>query len=112
MYAVIATGGKQYRVSPGETVDVEQLDLEPGQQTSLQPLLVVDDDGAVTHDAEALASASVTASVVDQHRGEKLTIFKYKPKTGYRKKAGHRQSVTRLRIDEVSLSGTGAAEHV
>ena len=102
MYAVIATGGKQYRVQVGDTLDVERLTPADDGSVSLRPVLLVDDDGAVTTGAEALAGATVTASVVAQRKGRKLTVFKYKNKTGYRRKAGHRQRLTRIRVDDIS----------
>jgi len=102
MYAVIATGGKQYRVKVGDTLDVEK--LVPGEDgnVSLRAVLLVDDKGAVTAGKEALANASVTVSVVEQTKGPKLTVFKYKNKTGYRNKTGHRQPLTRIRVEAIN----------
>jgi large subunit ribosomal protein L21 len=102
MYAVIATGGKQYRVQVGDTLDVEK--LAPGEDgtVALRPVLVVGDDGGVTAGATNLANATVTATVVDQVKGPKLTVFKYKNKTGYRRKTGHRQRLTRIRVDDIT----------
>jgi large subunit ribosomal protein L21 len=102
MYAVIATGGKQYRVRVGETLDVEKLDAAPNASVSLRPLMVVDDDGSVSVGSDALANAAVTATIVEQRRAPKVTVFKYKSKTGYRRKAGHRQALTRIRVDEIN----------
>jgi large subunit ribosomal protein L21 len=102
MYAVIATGGKQYRVAVGDTLDVEKLDAPAAGTVALEPVMLVGDDGAVTVDKDALAKARVKASVVDQYRGGKITVFKYKNKTGYRRKAGHRQARTRIRVDEIN----------
>lgn len=101
MYAVVATGGKQYRVKAGDTLDVER--LVPGEDgtVELRPVLLVDDDGTVTAGTDALARATVKASVVEQRKGDKLTVFKYKSKTGYRRKAGHRQHLTRIRVDDI-----------
>ena len=101
MYAVIATGGKQYRVGVGDTLDVERLDASEDGTVELTPVLLVDDDGAVTADRDALARTRVKASVVEQYRGPKITVFKYKNKTGYRRKAGHRQDRTRIRVDGI-----------
>ena len=101
MYAVIATGGKQYRVQVGETLDVEKLVAADGESVELRPVLVVGDDGAVTAGKD-LGAATVTASVVEQRKGPKLTVFKYKSKTGYRKKNGHRQPLTRIRVDAIN----------
>lgn len=102
MYAVIATGGKQYKVGVGDTIDVEKLDAAGDDRVELRPVMLVGDDGDVTVDKDALASATVKASVVDHRRGRKITVFKYKNKTGYRRKAGHRQHHTRLRVDEIT----------
>ncbi|HVL99695.1 MAG TPA: 50S ribosomal protein L21 [Egibacteraceae bacterium] len=102
MYAVIATGGKQYRVRVGDTLDVEK--VEPGEDGSvdLRPVLLVDDDGGVKATPDALDGATVRASVVEQRRGNKITVFKYRNKTRYRRKAGHRQSLTRIRVDDIT----------
>ena len=102
MYAVVATGGKQYRVKVGDTLDVEK--LVPGEDgtVSLRPILLVGDDGALTTAKDALANATVTATVVEQRKGPKLTVFKYKNKTGYRNKNGHRQSLTRIRVETIN----------
>ncbi|MBA2528527.1 MAG: 50S ribosomal protein L21 [Euzebyales bacterium] len=104
MYAVIATGGKQYRVAVGDTLDVEKLASGDDGTVQLRPLLLVGDDGAVTSGRDGLATATVRASVVEQVKGPKLTVFKYKNKTGYRRKNGHRQPLTRIRVDEITAS--------
>ena len=102
MYAVIATGGKQYRVMVGDTLDVEKLSADDSGAVQLRPVLFVGDDGAVTSGADALAGITVKATVVDQVKGPKLTVFKYKNKTGYRNRNGHRQPLTRIRVDEIT----------
>lgn len=102
MYAVIATGGKQYRVAVGDVLDVEKLDDGEDGSVTLRPVMVVDDDGGVTAGREALADASVTADVVEQRRDRKITVFKYKSKTRYRRKAGHRQPRTRIRVTDIN----------
>ena len=102
MYAVIATGGKQYRVQVGDTIDVEKLAASDDGSLSFQPILLVGDDGAVTTGADELANATIRASVVREVKGPKLTVFKYKNKTGYRRKNGHRQSLVRIRVDEIT----------
>lgn len=104
MYAVVATGGKQYRVTVGDTLDVES--LQPGEDgtVALRPVLIVGDDGEITAARDALGAAKVTASVVEQRKGPKVVVFKYKNKTGYRRKTGHRQTLTRIRIEEISAS--------
>ena len=101
MYAVIATGGKQYRVGVGDTLDVEALEAPEGS-VELRPVLLVGDDGDVTADADALARASVKASVVEHYRDRKVTVFKYRNKSGYRRKAGHRQRRTRIRVEAIN----------
>jgi large subunit ribosomal protein L21 len=102
VYAVIATGGKQYRVMVGDTLDVEKLSADDSGAVQLRPVLFVGDDGAVTSGADALAGITVKATVVDQVKGPKLTVFKYKNKTGYRNRNGHRQPLTRIRVDEIT----------
>jgi large subunit ribosomal protein L21 len=103
MHAVIATGGKQYRVSVGDILDVEKLaGAEVDGSVRLRPVLLVDDDGTVTGGREALGSASVSATVVEQVKGPKLTVLMYRNKTGYSRKNGHRQPLTRIRVDAIS----------
>ena len=102
MYAVIATGGKQYRVKAGDTLDVERLTADDDGNVELRPILLVGDDGAVTSSRDALGSAIVRASVVGDVKGPKLTVFKYKNKTGYRNRNGHRQPLTRIRVDDIT----------
>jgi large subunit ribosomal protein L21 len=101
MYAVIATGGKQYRVQVGETLDVEKLVADDSGSVELRPVMLVGDDGAVTTGRD-LGDATVTASVVEQRKGPKIVVFKYKNKTGYRRKNGHRQPLTRIRVDAIN----------
>ena len=103
MYAVIRTGGKQYKVKVGDVIDVEKLIGDDGANLELEPLLVVDDDGNVTSAADDLARAKVTASVVDHHRGRKIRVFTYKNKTRQKRTLGHRQSLTRLKVDAIDL---------
>lgn len=109
MYAVIRTGGKQYKVKVGDLIDVEKLGGDDGASLELEPLLVVDDDGNVTSAAADLAKAKVTASVVDQHRGRKIRVFTYKNKTRQRRTLGHRQSLTRLKVETIDLGRKRAA---
>ena len=103
MYAVIRTGGKQYKVKVGDLIDVEKLGGDDGASLELETLLVVDDDGNVTSAAGDLAKAKVTASVVDQRRGRKIRVFTYKNKTRQRRTLGHRQSLTRLKVETIDL---------
>ena len=105
MYAVIRTGGKQYKVTVGDVIDVERLAGDDGASMSFTPLLVVDDQGKVTTSAADLAKATVTASVVEQRRGEKIRVFTYKNKTGQQRHLGHRQALTRLKVEGIQLGG-------
>lgn len=102
MYAVVATGGKQYRVAVGDTLDVERLRADDDGTVALRPVMLVGDDGTVTATPDALASASVSASIVEDRKANKIVVFKYKNKTGYRRTAGHRQPLTRIRVDRIT----------
>ena len=97
MYAIVKTGGKQYKVAVGDIVEVEKLDGEPGAELSFPALLVVDGDD-VTTDVAKLAKVSVTGKVVAQTKGPKIRIHKFKNKTGYHKRQGHRQQLTVLKV--------------
>lgn len=101
MYAIVETGGKQYKVRVGETVDVELLDVNAGDTVELDRVLMVSDEDGVQVGQPVLDSAKVSATVVDHVRGPKLTVFKYRPKQRYRVKKGHRQNYTRLRIEAI-----------
>ncbi|MEH0147331.1 50S ribosomal protein L21 [Corynebacterium sp. Q4381] len=97
MYAIVKTGGKQYKVAEGDLVKVEKLEGEAGDKVELTPILLV--DGAdVTSGADKLANAKVEAEIVQQTKGKKVNILKYKNKTGYKKRQGHRQQLTQLKI--------------
>ncbi len=100
MYAVVTTGGKQYRVSEGDVLRVEKLAGEVGDTLELGPVSMIAGDGGVTLGA-ALASAKVTAQVVSQGRRKKIRVFKYKRRKGYRRTQGHRQSFTEVRITAI-----------
>ncbi len=101
MYAIIATGGKQYKVSEGEEVRVEKLDLEEGATVTFDQVLAVSDqDLKVGSD---VATATVVGTVVAQKRAKKVIVYKYKRKSGYHKKNGHRQSYTQVKIDKINL---------
>lgn len=102
MFAVIATGGKQYKVAVGDEIEVEKLDVDVDGSVDLRPIMLVDDDDNVTVDKTALGKASVKGTVVDQYLGEKVRIFNYRNKTGYRRKTGHRQPRTLVRVDSIS----------
>jgi large subunit ribosomal protein L21 len=103
MYAVIKSGGKQHKVKVGDVIEVERL-VGDDETVTFQPLLVVDDDGTTHVGAEA-AKAVVTAKPLGEKKGDKVKIFKYRPKSGYAKRGGHRQLLTLLEILEVSLAG-------
>ncbi len=96
MYAIVKTGGKQYRVEKGQTLLVERLPDDAGATVALEPILFRSDD--TVFDADGLAKVKVNAKVVEHIRGKKLRVFKYKPKRGYKKSAGHRQELTRLQV--------------
>jgi large subunit ribosomal protein L21 len=100
MYAVVETGGKQYKVSAGETIEVEKLPLKVGQQIELDRVLLLSDEKVWVGDP-TVEGAKVMATVVGQGKGKKVIVFKYKPRNRYRRKAGHRQTYTRLRIDKI-----------
>ncbi len=99
-YAVIKTGGKQYRVSEGQTLLVERLPDDVGATVALQPLLLAG-DGDPLFDGDALSQANVSAEIVAHERGPKLRVFKFKPKRGYKRRTGHRQELTRIRITSI-----------
>lgn len=101
MYAIVQTGGKQYRVQAGDLLDVEKLEAEPGSEVTLEQVLLVGGEGGVQVGRPYVAGARVIAEVVDQIKGPKLIVFKMKPKTRYRRKNGHRQRLTRLKIKEI-----------
>jgi large subunit ribosomal protein L21 len=98
-YAIVKTGGKQYRVEQGSTLVIERLPAGEGESVALEPLLFV--DGASVVDGSDLAGVSVTARVVGHERGPKLRVVKFRPKRGYKRRTGHRQNLTRVEITEV-----------
>lgn len=112
MYAVIETGGKQYRVEVGTELEVELLDAEPGQAITLDRVLLVADGDESAIGTPLVADAAVSAEVVRQTRGEKLISFKYRPKARSRVKKGHRQDLMILRITDVRLGSKSAADSV
>ena len=101
-YAIFKTGGKQYRVSPGDVIDVEKLPVEPGAEIELDQVLAFCKDDQVTFGRPLLDDVKVIAHVQQQYRDKKIKVFKYKPKTRYRKMRGHRQAYTRLQIAEIA----------
>ena len=110
MYAIVKTGGKQYRVQEGESLLVERLAAEDGATVDLQTLLFV--DGSEVVDGEDLAGVSVQARVVAHERGPKLRVVKFKPKRGYRRHAGHRQELTRIQIPSLGRGSGGGRRAV
>jgi large subunit ribosomal protein L21 len=100
MYAIVKTGGKQYKVAVGDILEVEKLDVAPGVEVALPAILLVD-GAAVTHDAAKLAAIAVTAEVLAQTKGPKIRIHKYKNKTGYHKRMGHRQKLTQVKVTAI-----------
>jgi large subunit ribosomal protein L21 len=100
-FAVVQTGGKQYRVEAGQSIEVEKLPVDEGQQVELTEVLLVSDETGVRHGHPTVEGARVVGRVVKQLRGRKIIVFKYKPKVRYRKKTGHRQSLTRIAIDTI-----------
>jgi large subunit ribosomal protein L21 len=103
-YAIVKTGGKQYRVEQGQTLLVERLPEDAGATVALQPLLYRSTD--TVFDADGLSGVSVKAKILAHERGEKLRVFKFKPKRGYKRMNGHRQELTRLEITEVKSNGS------
>ncbi len=101
MYAIVESGGKQYRVAEGEVIDVEKLSVPEGEKVSLDRVLMVADGGDVRVGTPLVEGARVEATVLDHGKGRKIRIFKYKPKIRYRRRAGHRQLYTRLRIERI-----------
>jgi len=100
MYAIIKTGGKQYRVAQGETLLIERLPDAEGDTVALTPLLYVDGDTVL--DGDALSKVTVAGKIVAHERGPKLRIVKFKPKRGYKRRNGHRQELTRIEIASIS----------
>ncbi|MSU36514.1 MAG: 50S ribosomal protein L21 [Pedosphaera sp.] len=103
MYAVLETGGKQYRVAAGDTLQIELLEAEPGSLFTFDRVLLINNDGKVSVGAPTVASARVVADVVGHIRGEKKTIWKMRRRKGYHKKQGHRQELTVVKIKEINV---------
>jgi large subunit ribosomal protein L21 len=98
VYAIVRTGGHQHRVAVGDTLEVNRLSAAPGESVILPAVLLVDDAGAVTSEAAKLAAARVTAEIVEHGKGPKIVIHKFRNKTGYHKRQGHRQGLSTLRV--------------
>lgn len=101
MYAVIKTGGKQYRVAEGDVLNVEKLNAEAGSEVVFDEVLAVVNDADVKIGQPVVEGAKVTAKVVEQGKGEKILVFKYKAKSNYRKRQGHRQPFTKVEISKI-----------
>ncbi len=101
MYAIVRSGGGQQRVAVGDVIQIDRVADEPGDTLTLPAVLLVDGE-SVTSDAAKLAKVSVTAEVLDNTLGPKITILKYKNKTGYRKRQGHRQRYTRVKVTDIT----------
>ena len=104
MYAIVETGGKQYRVSPGDIVKVERLPVEEGNTVELDKVLLVADGEKVTVGKPTVAGAKVVAQVLGENKDKKIVVFKYKPKVRYARRTGHRQIHTKLAIKEIVLA--------
>ena len=102
MYAIIVTGGKQYKVSEGDEIRVEKLDVEPGKDITFDNVIAVNDGNALKV-AGDVSAAKVSATVVEQGRAKKVIVYKYKRKTGYHKKNVHRQPFTLVKIEKISM---------
>ncbi len=103
MYAVIRTGGKQYKVAPGDVIEIERIKDSSGE-VSFTPLLVVDDEGRSTSGRSALQDASVDAKILHESRGPKTEVLKFRSKSGYRRHNGHRQTYTSVEISGINLA--------
>ena len=101
MYAIVATGGKQYRVEPGQRLEVDKLGAEPGSQVDLGEVLLVADGENVTVGQPTIAGARVVAEVLGDTKGKKVIVFKYKSKVRYRRKTGHRQNYSRVVVRDI-----------
>jgi large subunit ribosomal protein L21 len=100
-FAIVQTGGKQHRVEPGQVIEVEKLPAAEGETVELTEVLLISDDATLRQGKPLVEGAKVVARVVKQARGRKIIVFKYKPKVRYKRKIGHRQSITRLEIQEI-----------
>ncbi|MDQ6657978.1 MAG: 50S ribosomal protein L21 [Actinomycetota bacterium] len=106
MYAIISTGGKQYKVAEGDVIEVEKLDGTAGTAVSLSPVLLVDGTD-VTATASELAQVTVAGEVVEHTKGPKIVIHKFKNKTGYHKRQGHRQPLTKVKVTAIAVGTAG-----
>jgi len=103
MYAVIETGGKQYRVAPGDTLEVERLEGEPGKALTLNRVLLIANEGRFTVGNPTIAQATIAVDIIEHFRGEKKIAFKMKRRKGYHRTVGHRQELTRIKVGEIKV---------
>ena len=103
MYAIVESGGKQYKAVPGTTLEVDRLHIEEGAEIDLDQVLLVADGEVVTVGTPIVDGAKVKATVIEHFKGRKILVFKYIPRERYRRKKGHRQQYTRLKIDEITV---------
>jgi large subunit ribosomal protein L21 len=108
-YAIIKTGGRQYRVAEGDTIDVDLLDLEAGKQATFGEVLMHADGDKVTHGSPLISGAKVTAEVVEQRKDKKVIAFKYRRRKGYHRTVGHRRKLTRVKIKSITAGGARKA---
>jgi len=101
-YAIIKTGGKQFRVAEGDTIDVDLLAVDPGKTATFDEVLMFSDGKDVTHGSPLISGAKVTAEVLEQRKGKKVVAFKYKRRKGYHRTVGHRRKLTRVRIKGIN----------
>jgi large subunit ribosomal protein L21 len=101
MYAIIETGGKQYKVQAGDVIFIEKLSVEAGESITFDRVLAVSQDGSLTTGSPIVSGASVTGKVEQHVKGEKIIVFKYKPKKNYKRKQGHRQPYTKVTIENI-----------
>jgi large subunit ribosomal protein L21 len=108
-YAIIKTGGRQYRVAEGDTIDVDLLEVEAGKKATFGEVLMHADGDDVTHGNPLISGAKVTGEVLEQRKDKKVIAFKYRRRKGYHRTVGHRRKLTRVKIDSISLGGSKKA---
>jgi len=108
-YAIIKTGGRQFRVAEGDTIDVDLLDAEPGKPATFGDVLLFADGKDVTHGNPLISGAKVTAEVLEQRKDKKLIAFKYRRRKGYHRTVGHRRKLTRVKIKSITVGGKKSA---
>jgi large subunit ribosomal protein L21 len=108
-YAIIKTGGRQYRVAEGDTIDVDLLKVEPGKAATFSEVLMYADGDKLTHGDPLISGAKVTAEIVEQRKDKKVLAFKFKRRKGYHRTVGHRRKLTRVRITDISVGAKKTA---